>query len=569
MSQVSNSLSIAGLAMQIPGTVQVCLTLGGSIIQLIRDYHDSDHITEALALKIDSKWKNVQKILTNIHRVSARLDIDLESQIRPVLIKLAEVLMKAREKAAKMGMLSRPEAGDSVTQLGRERRNIRPAGDGSINPVGPDRRPRAAAVCWSKGDLQNLLSQCEEWEALISSRLLIIILFESKLLGKVAEEQNWQGPIVSLDDNTPEVSTATVVSSTQISSNWCDAVEEININPQNYTTFQIQRSMVRYMQCTMGSSCNYLVESRRYKFGMKEKIESKQFKTFKADLYGTARMLKGAIPQLMSILPSPGIICDKSQDDGFFELLYNVPSSYTKKPRSLRDLLMSSAAREKDGSFLIPLNYRVRLANRIAIAVLYLHSGHFVHKRIKPENILIFETDDENTFPSIIGYPFLVGFDRSRAEAGDTTEEGDVVIANCIYQHPERWGIKAHHRFRMLHDVYSLGVVLLEIGLWKSFVKWDNVSSRRSLSWRGFDGLFDGEELKIPFKPHHVMERFIEAAKKLLPPKMGQRYTNVVVTCLSGGIEESEVDSAEDEREARLGLSFIKNVLSKLETVQV
>jgi hypothetical protein len=54
----------------------------------------------------------------------------------------------------------------------------------------------------------------------------------------------------------------------------------------------------------------------------------------------------------------------------------------------------------------------------------------------------------------------------------------------------------------------------------------------------------------------------------LLPPKMGQRYANVVVTCLSG-IEESEVDSIEDEREARVGLSFIKNVLSKLETVQV
>jgi hypothetical protein len=168
-----------------------------------------------------------------------------------------------------------------------------------------------------------------------------------------------------------------------------------------------------------------------------------------------------------------------------------------------------------------------------------------------------------------VGHPFLVGFDRSRAEAGDTREEGDVVIADCIYQHPERWGIKAHHRFRMLHDVYSLGVVLLEIGLWKSFVKWDNVTSRRSISWRGFDSLFDSEELKIQFKPHHVMEQFIEVAKTLLPPKMGQRYTNVVVTCLSGGIEGSEVDSAEDEREARVGLSFIKNVLSKLETVQV
>ena len=561
----NNSLAITGVAVAIPGTVQVCLALGGSIVQLVKDYHHSDSIAEDLALKIDSKWKNMQKILNNLHRVSARLDLDLESEIRPILIKLSEVLIKARERAAKLGMLSPPAAGDSVSRLAKEG-HIPPATATRVRPPpvtgAVDTNPVAASVCWSKGELQNLLSQCEEWEALISSRLLIIIMFESKLLDNVSEEQKWKGPTVRLLGRTSHV---TNVSSDQISSNWSADVQELNFNSEAFTIIQLQRSMIRYMQNNAGNLPNYLVEFRQYHFAHKEKSDSKNFAYFQSDLYDTAKMLKGAVPQLMSILQSPGVTCNKSQS-GCFELLYTVPS-YLIKPRSLRDLLMSSSSRDKDGTLLIPLNHRIRVANRIAVAVLYVHSGHFVHKHIKPENIIVFETDDNNTFPSIIGHPFLVGFDRSRAEASYTIGEGDVFLADCIYQHPERWGIKAQHRFTMLHDIYSLGVVLLEIGLWKSFVKWDTVSSRRVISWRGLEGLFDGEELKKPFSPHHVKERFIVKAKQLLPAKVGQRYTDVVVACLSSSIDDG-IDMG-DELEVKVGLAYIKNVMSKLEALQV
>src|SRR5271169_226865 len=117
------ALAITGIAVGIPSTVQVCLMLGSSIVQLVKDYHNSDVIAEALALKIDSKWKNMQKILNNLRRISARLDVDLESEIRLILQKLAEVLIKARERAAKLGMLSRPDAGDIVSEWAHHGRN--------------------------------------------------------------------------------------------------------------------------------------------------------------------------------------------------------------------------------------------------------------------------------------------------------------------------------------------------------------------------------------------------------------------------------------------------------------
>src|SRR5271155_4815577 len=107
MLTADTALSVVGVAVAIPPLVQLCLSLGVSLVQLIKMYHDSDSVAERLALKIESKWKNLQTILVNINRVSATLGIDLATEIGPMLNAFAGVLMKAREKAAKLGMSSR------------------------------------------------------------------------------------------------------------------------------------------------------------------------------------------------------------------------------------------------------------------------------------------------------------------------------------------------------------------------------------------------------------------------------------------------------------------------------
>ena len=43
-------------------------------------------------------------------------------------------------------------------------------------------------------------------------------------------------------------------------------------------------------------------------------------------------------------------------------------------------------------------------------------------------------------------------------------------LLDDIYQHSDRWETKVESRFFMIHDVYSLKIVLLEIELWISFV---------------------------------------------------------------------------------------------------
>jgi serine/threonine protein kinase len=230
---------------------------------------------------------------------------------------------------------------------------------------------------------------------------------------------------------------------------------------------------------------------------------------------------------------------------------------------------MCKKAKNNHGNLCIPLQRRVRLACQIALSVLYVHSGHFVHKHIKPENIVIFESQSSPAhFPAEIGRPFLVGFDRSRFVTGHTNRLGDVAIEDFIYQHPERWNETVETRFTMLHDIYSLGVVLLEIGLWEPFVSEDiNGIARTRLIWKGFKKLFDDGRFKENRGPSDVQDMFVKCAESMLPAKLGQRYAKVVTNCLKGDIFEK--DSLIEKAEMNTGIFYVKEIIAKLEEIQV
>jgi len=216
-----------------------------------------------------------------------------------------------------------------------------------------------------------------------------------------------------------------------------------------------------------------------------------------------------------------------------------------------------------------PLNHRFQLANQLATAVLYVHSAGFVHKNINPENILLFtqRQSSQFSFPNALGYPFLVGFDRARSEQATSTRNGAVEIADCLYHHPERWGKVVGDKFSMAHDIYTLGIVLLEIGLWESFVFWIPPDMERYVTWAFLRDMVDQEiqELKAGVNPAAVQQGFIDIAKKLLPQSMGDGYTKVVVACISGIFSEDIASGAATE----MGMLYIENVISKLEKLQL
>ena len=114
-----------------------------------------------------------------------------------------------------------------------------------------------------------------------------------------------------------------------------------------------------------------------------------------------------------------------------------------------------------------PLNERVDIAVSLARAVLFLHTSHFVHKSIRPENVMIFHNSKLR-----IGKPYLVGFEKFRLDTTSTLRYGDDLWEKNLYRHPQRQGIRPQEDFIMQHDVYSLGVLLLELGMNISFLDW-------------------------------------------------------------------------------------------------
>lgn len=66
--------------------------------------------------------------------------------------------------------------------------------------------------------------------------------------------------------------------------------------------------------------------------------------------------------------------------------------------------------------------------------------------------------------------PYLIGFEQLRPSSSHSALFADTVWHRNLYRHPNRQSLRPQEYYKMQHGIYSLGVCLLEVGLWKSFV---------------------------------------------------------------------------------------------------
>lgn len=235
-----------------------------------------------------------------------------------------------------------------------------------------------------------------------------------------------------------------------------------------------------------------------------------------------ANILSTVDPMVFCILSCQGVII-KSESPGrirSFELIFEVPK-YLNNPQTFREVLLKGNR--------YPLDSYFRFARRLARAVMFVHSADFVHKNLRPDTILVF-TSEEGC--NDIGDLFLVGFESFRPMDGCTYLVGDSDWQKNLYRHPTRQGVMfPEDYYQMQHDIYSLGVCLLELGMGESFVIPDVVDTNFVLS-----PIFPVSEY-LPSGPQKgakkIKEQLIAMAKLRLPVLMGHRYTQVVVMCLS------------------------------------
>ena len=226
-----------------------------------------------------------------------------------------------------------------------------------------------------------------------------------------------------------------------------------------------------------------------------------------------------------------------------------IPDEYKKKSITLHDAIMTLEHQSRP-----TLEERLTMAYNIAKAVAQWHRVDWVHQSISSHNVIFLKPisghlSDRWDFSA----PLLHGFDFARPNAKPSIGRYVENIALDIYRHPDRQG-DARDGHKKEHDLYSLGVVLLEVGLWQS----SRVLVEYLTQKRQNTPVKEGEMIKVERKDVGVW--MADAVKNSLAYHVGSDYRDAVRTCLTSDFGVIQ----DDERKSKLLDAMDKMVLQKL-----
>jgi len=275
-------------------------------------------------------------------------------------------------------------------------------------------------------------------------------------------------------------------------------------------------------------------------------------------------------PSDRGILPCLGY---RELENNGLELVFEL-SEFYNHPQTLSDIIAGDIGKGYAGGRL--LDHRLRLGREISEAVLSVHTAKLVHKNIRPETILIFQSRSVATnstssasvheiSPSLdpvgLGIPFLTNWKMVRKVDDLSSRRGMGDWMADIYRHPTRHGLQPESRYNMKHDIYSLGICLLEIGLWEPFIvdkgqkKWMSDTYCKEALRSGKLKPNETDNIVRVAWPKAVQEVMVALANQELPQRMGLAYSEFVIFCLTC-LEDDEISKEED-----IGVKFNAKLL--------
>jgi serine/threonine protein kinase len=255
-----------------------------------------------------------------------------------------------------------------------------------------------------------------------------------------------------------------------------------------------------------------------------------------------------------------------------YEFLYTI---HAGPAVSLREILSSESRKEsrkdesrkdesrKDNKYETALSVgkRFEIARTLSRALLYLHAAEWLHKGIRSSSIMFVSSGQpisksKETNTSQLGLPYLVGFEYSRLASNDEgTENHATTVEDNLYRHPDAQGLETTDeesyisragRFTKDHDIYSLGVTLVEMGVYKS--------AKRIAA--EFKENSDGYALNAESFCGHMTDTLIPEVTF----NMGEVYARVALRCLKPDFYSLPGRNSRDG-----SIAFYKEVVSQLE----
>ena len=194
-------------------------------------------------------------------------------------------------------------------------------------------------------------------------------------------------------------------------------------------------------------------------------------------------------------------------------LLYELPNG----PQGRLERIVTLHEILSSGTTTWCLGDRFHLARGLATAMYELHSVSWLHRNVSASNIAFFYNKTRDTIDPKSFY--FVGFAQSRANRDLTDSDGPTsgVYDEEYYQHPDY--VAQSQGYQMHYDYHALGMLLLEIGLWKLFPN------------------------AVHDRPFSVSANTI-AMRELVPqlgPMTGSYYRDAVTACLDGTLSDTSL----------------------------
>lgn len=212
-----------------------------------------------------------------------------------------------------------------------------------------------------------------------------------------------------------------------------------------------------------------------------------------------------------------------------FGFVYELPPS-TDRPMTLNQLLQPR--------YRPLLEDRFSLARDVCHSLYKFHQLGWLHRNIHSENI-VFVLSEGPAENKAAKKPHFLGFSRSRETRLDAFTRGADDTGNLRnYHHP---AYLQQDRYREEFDYYSIGMILLEIGLWTPL-------SKIALD-KHFAGLSDED----------FRQKIIERKGPQLGLAMGSKYMQAVLVCLRGDFNRSP------ETQAGVAEAFKRQVIASIQ----
>lgn len=243
---------------------------------------------------------------------------------------------------------------------------------------------------------------------------------------------------------------------------------------------------------------------------------------------------------------------DQQETSFRYGLLFRHPfPGRSHSPISLFDLMsLDRNGRPPQGHPDPPtMGERFKLALEIGRALQKWHSVGWVHQAIASFNIYLFKDDHSNKVDYL--KPYLHGFDYTRrtedSSARRFVSEQDKI--QDVYRHPDRQGSAPAKKHTKKHDLYSFGLLLVEISRWAQLP----YAFARFISDK--EGNLKASQIA------KLGPEIIRKSERRLGQDMGLAYQSAALACLKGefGVE------LDDQRQSRLARAVDEMVLTKLE----